>query len=108
MSSPLPYRDAITGLRELGRSHHPAHVRITALLALVREVSPSNPHHEAIERALKPPPSPNSTYPEQPPTRAERKRFHLNPLGLVDPLAHIYDPPPIDDEELEEEEDDPL
>ena len=107
MSSPLTYRDAIAGLRELGRSHHPAHVRITALLALVREVSPSNPHHEAIERALKPEVSPNPTYPEKPPTRAERKRFHLNPLGLVDPLAHIYDPPP-EEEEDPEEEDDPL
>ena len=108
MSSPLTYRDAMHQLAELAQPSQPAHTRLQALTTLVRELSPGNPRHDVVVRALKPDPSPDPTFPEAAFTPEQQKQFHLDPLAadLADP-APTEDGPPPDDDDTPEPEDDP-
>ena len=103
MSFPLTYQAAMTKLAELAQPSQPAHVRLQALTTLVRELSPSNPRHQDVTRALEP--KPNPTLPERPLTPGERKELHLHPLADDLPAA---DQPPDDDEDNPEEDGRPL
>ena len=107
MSFPLTYRDAMHRLAELTEPGHPASVRHQALTVIVRELSPSNPHHDLVLRALEPTPRPKPIFPEAPPSPGQQTEFHLHPVpaDLADP-ACPGEPPP-NDEDNPEEEDDP-
>ena len=106
MPFPLTYRDAMHQLAESAQPDRPAHTRLQALTTLIRELSPSNPHHEAVARALKPDPSPDPIFPEAPLTSGQQTDFHLHPVeaDLAD-LTTGEDPPPDDDDSPEEEDD---
>ena len=103
MSFPLTYRDAMAQLAEPG---HPPSIRHQALTTIIRELSPANPRHEDVLRALNPAPSPNSTFPEAPLSAEQRAEFHLHPVE-PDPTAPASGPDllPDDDDSLEEEDD---
>ena len=106
MSFPLTYRDAIHQLAKLAQPERPAYTQLQALTTLVRELSPANPGHEQIARALKPPPSPDPVCPEAPLSPQQQTDFHLHPVAadLAAP-APGQDLPPDDDDSLEEEDD---
>ena len=108
MSFTLTYADAMNRLAELAQPDRPAYTRLQALTTLVRELSPANPRHDDIVRALKPAPSPDSTFPDAPLTPRQQKDFHLHPVeaDLAAP-THAEDAPLADDEGSPEEEDDP-
>ncbi len=102
------YQSSMTGVGQIARSDEAGHVRIKALAILVRELSPANPKHLEISRALGPQPSPNPTFPERPLTPSERKEFHLHPIPADLAAPAPADATPADDEENTEEEDDPF
>ena len=107
MSFSLSYRDAMRQLAESAQPDRPAHTRLQALTTLIRELSPSNPHHEAVARALKPAPSPDPTFPEAPLSAGQQKDFHLHPVEAdLANLTRGEDAPP-DEDNNDEEEDDP-
>ena len=104
MSFSLTYRAAMTQLSQLAQPPQPAYVRVQVLTTLVRELSPGNPRHQAVARALAP--NRNPRLPELPLTSAQRKQFHLHPLAadLAAP-ALTEDAPPPDDDDPEQEDD---
>ena len=109
MSFSLTYRAAMTQLAQLAQPPQPAYVRVQVLTTLVSELSPGNPRHQEVARALAP--NPNPRLPELPLTSAQRKQFHLHPLAadLAAPAlteaAPTEDAPPPDDDDPEQEDD---
>ena len=108
MTFTLTYADAMNQLAELAEPGQPASIRRQALTTIIRELSPANPKHQDVLRALKPPPSPNPAIPEAQPSAEQRKEFHLHPVEAD--LAATADPEtlPTDDDANADEEDDPF
>ena len=104
MSFSLTYRAAMTQLAQLAQPPQPAYVHVQVLTTLVSELSPGNPRHQEVARALAPNPTPR--LPELSLTSAQRKQFHLHPLAadLAAP-ALTEDAPPPDDDDPEQEDD---
>lgn len=104
MAFPLTYRDAMQQLAELAHPSQPAYIRSQALTVIVRELSPNNPRHRNVLRALEPPPRPS--LPQAALSPSEQTEFHLHPVppDLAD-FTQNADLPPDDDDSAEEEDD---
>ena len=50
----LTYRAAMQRLAELAGPEHPAHVQVKAVSTIASELSPNNPRHDEVMRALDP------------------------------------------------------
>ena len=95
-------------LAELAESGHPPSIRHQALTVIIRELSPANPRHEDVLRALNPDPSPNPTFPELQPSAEQQKEFHLHPVESDPDLPADPETLPAEDDDSADEEDDPF
>ena len=96
----LAYRAAMVRLAELAGSNHPPHVSVKAAVKLVDELSPNNPRHAEVMRAL----------------NGDAIEVHIVPEPPLEPGEHPYaalledgeDTETNDDQESGEADDDPL
>ena len=84
MSFPINYRDAMNRLAHLSEPSEPAYVRVKALCALVRELSPANPHQRANHLALGLEPHPEVSAEAEQPALPEGGRRPFTLISMED------------------------
>lgn len=99
MPNPYHYRSVVNRLVRLSEATNPAHVRLKAVIALIRELSPSNPNRAINDQMLR---------------SVDGSEFARHQLRDLYDRAHPLDQGPTaeptltTEEEAPDEDDDPL